>query len=524
MSGFRKAFFQASSCCAVLLALLVSSVSAQQSQVLVGDTGVEGSTDSNAAGTAEAFPVKALATGQVSSLSVYLDRSNVATGISVGMYTDRSGHPGSLLTRGATSNALPGAWNPISISPVQVTSGTTYWLALVGVNGTVRFRDRTGSCHSESNSQANLTSLPATWSTGSLWNSCIVSMYESGTAAPGSSTPAPTTGLIVSPRAVSLFSGHQQQFTAALNGSSNPAVTWSASGGTISKTGLYTAPSSAGSFTVTARSGTSRRKSASAVVTVTATTPPPPPVTTVVSISPTTSNLKVGATQQFSAVVTSTTNTAVTWSASSGTITSSGLYTAPATAGTYTITAVSKADTSKHASAVAVVSAATQTVAVSISAAKTSVLTSGQLQLTATVSGTSNTAVTWAVTKGTGVITQSGLYTAPKSAESDVITATSQADKTKSASVAVAVTAAVATHSVSLQWDASASKITYYKVYRGTVSGGPYNLLATNITATSYTDSSVQSGTTYYYVATSMSAAGVESIVSNQLPAAIPSP
>ena len=164
---------------------------------------------------------------------------------------------------------------------------------------------------------------------------------------------------------------------------------------------------------------------------------------TAVSISPTTSNLKVGATQQFSAVVTGTTNTAVTWSASSGTITSSGLYTAPATAGSYTITAVSKADTSKHASATVVVSAATQTVAISISPAKTSVLASSQLQLAATVSGTSNTAVTWAVTKGTGVITQSGLYTAPKSAESDVITATSQADNTKSASVSVAVTVAV---------------------------------------------------------------------------------
>ena len=90
--------------------------------------------------------------------------------------------------------------------------------------------------------------------------------------------------------------------------------------------------------------------------------------------------------------------------------------------------------------------------------------------------------------------------------------------------MSVAVTAPVMTHSVSLQWDASTSKVAYYKVYRGTVSGGPYNLLATNITATSCTDSTVQSGTTYYYVATALSATGVESVVSNQLPAAIPSP
>ncbi len=526
MAGFRKAYFQASSWCAVLLALLISSATAQQSQILLGDTNVERSTDSNSAGTAEAFPVKAVATGQVSSLSVYLDRSNVATTISAGMYADRNGHPGALLTQGAASNAVSGGWNPINVSPVPVTSGTTYWLALAGVNGAVRFRDRTGSCRSEVNSQTNLNSLPVTWSTGSVWSTCIASMFESGAVAPGSSNPVPSTGLLVSPSAISLLSGHQQQFTAALNGSSDSAVTWSTSGGTISRTGLYTAPSSVGSYTVTARAVNSRRRVATAVVTVTSSTPTPPPVATAISISPSVSNLKTGTTQQFTAVVTGATNTAVTWSASSGTITSSGLYTAPASSGSYTITATSQADSSQRASAVVVVSAATQTVAVTISPAKPSVQASGRLQLTATVSGTANTNVTWAVTKGSGVITQSGLYTAPKSAESDTVTATSQSDTTKSANVSIAVTATppAVSHSVSLQWDASTSKVAYYKVYRGTVSGGPYNLLSTNITGTSYSDFTVQPGTTYYYVTTALDSAGVESVVSNQFSAAIPSP
>jgi primosomal replication protein N len=612
MSGFRTVHFHARLCSSVLFALLASSVSAQQPQVLLGDTSVESSTDSNPAGTAEAFPVRAAATGQVSSLSVYLDRSNSATSISVGMYADSNGHPGALLTRGATSNALSGGWNQIIISPLPVTSGTTYWLALVGENGVVRFRDRNGRCRSEVDSQTNLSSLPATWSTGSVWRTCMVSMFESGSAAPGSSTPAPSTGLLVSPHTISLLPGHQQQFTAAVNGSNSFAVTWSASGGTVTKTGLYTAPTTAGTYTVTARSGGSRRTSASAsasaVVTVASSTsnPPPPAVATAISISPTSSSLKAGATQQFTAAVSGTTNTAVTWSATSGTISSNGLYTAPASSGSYTVTAVSKADSSKHASAVVVVSAtqtvaiaispaktsvqggaqlqltatvsgtsntavtwsatsgtissnglytapappgsytvtaisnadaskqasavvvvsAPQTVAITISAPKTSVQTGAQLQLTATVSGTSNTAVTWAVTKGSGVIAQSGLYTAPKSAESDVITATSQGDTTKSASVSIAVSAPppAMSHSVSLQWDASTSTISYYKVYRGTMSGGPYNVVATNITATTYTDSTVQSGTTYYYVTTALNSAGVESVVSNQLPAVIPAP
>jgi hypothetical protein len=60
-------------------------------------------------------------------------------------------------------------------------------------------------------------------------------------------------------------------------------------------------------------------------------TPPPPgPVT--VTISPSTASVAFGATQQFAATVTNTTNTAVTWSLSAqvGSISSSGLYTAPA--------------------------------------------------------------------------------------------------------------------------------------------------------------------------------------------------
>ena len=80
-------------------------------------------------------------------------------------------------------------------------------------------------------------------------------------------------------------------------------------------------------------------------------------------------------------------------------------------------------------------------------------------------------------------------------------------------------------HSVSLSWNASSSTIVaYYDVYRGTVSGGPYTLLGSNIKATSYTDSTVQAGVTYYYVTTTVDTAGLESIFSNQFKCTIPSP
>jgi len=55
----------------------------------------------------------------------------------------------------------------------------------------------------------------------------------------------------------------------------------------------------------------------------------------------------VGSQVQYYATVTGAVNTAVTWTCSGGSITSSGLYTAPATIGTYTVTATSQSDNTK---------------------------------------------------------------------------------------------------------------------------------------------------------------------------------
>ena len=77
-------------------------------------------------------------------------------------------------------------------------------------------------------------------------------------------------------------------------------------------------------------------------------------------------------------------------------------------------------------------------------------------------------------------------------------------------------------YSVSLSWNASA-KATSYNVYRGTVSGGPYSKInAAPNSATTYADTSVQSGQTYYYVTTAVDSQGGESAYSNQAQATIP--
>ncbi|NOK16108.1 glycosyl hydrolase family 18 protein [Corallococcus carmarthensis] len=78
-----------------------------------------------------------------------------------------------------------------------------------------------------------------------------------------------------------------------------------------------------------------------------------------VSVTPTTATLSLGGVQTFTALVTGSSNTAVTWSvlegATGGTVTSSGTYTAPRTAGTYHVVATSSADATKKATADVVV-------------------------------------------------------------------------------------------------------------------------------------------------------------------------
>lgn len=82
-----------------------------------------------------------------------------------------------------------------------------------------------------------------------------------------------------------------------------------------------------------------------------------------IAISPATATLNPGKTQQFSVTIENTSNTGVTWLAASGSVTPSGLFTAPTVKSTTQIvlTAISNADATKRASA-------TVTVAVAVSA------------------------------------------------------------------------------------------------------------------------------------------------------------
>ena len=70
-----------------------------------------------------------------------------------------------------------------------------------------------------------------------------------------------------------------------------------------------------------------------------------------------------------------------------------------------------------------------------------------------------------------------------------------------------AVTAAATNTHVSLNWNPSAGA-TSYRIKRSTITGGPYTTIANGLTATSFTDTGVTNGLTYYYVVAALNAYG----------------
>jgi len=89
--------------------------------------------------------------------------------------------------------------------------------------------------------------------------------------------------------------------------------------------------------------------------------PPQPPISLSITIVPAGALLPESGSQSFSAPITGSSNTAVTWSvvegAAGGVITSQGLYTAPQTSGTFHVLATSQADSSKTAMAAVIINA-----------------------------------------------------------------------------------------------------------------------------------------------------------------------
>jgi Viral BACON domain len=145
------------------------------------------------------------------TLSVYADSTITATNLFVGLYSDVSGHPGTLLTSSSTAKFQKAAWNTIPVAPVGITAGTRYWFSLLATGGNMKFRQRQGAGGwiDELNSVRTLTSLPAKWTSGTIYSGgALTSVYGSGvlgevTAIPPVTTP-PATAPVLAVNATSL--------------------------------------------------------------------------------------------------------------------------------------------------------------------------------------------------------------------------------------------------------------------------------------------------------------------------------
>ncbi len=156
--------------------------------------------------------------------------------------------------------------------------------------------------------------------------------------------PASTlTTLVIAPKPVSVAIAGTRQFTLSATWSDGsttvPAVSWSATGGTVSSTGLYAAGNAAGSYRVIATQQAGA-KADTAAVTITASAVP---VVTSITLTPVTASVLAGTSQGFTALGHfsdgSTGAVLVNWSATGGTVSGSGSFTAGASAGAYQVTA-----------------------------------------------------------------------------------------------------------------------------------------------------------------------------------------
>jgi hypothetical protein len=293
----------------------------------------------------------------------------------------------------------------------------------------------------------------------------------------------------ISPPSASISLGQTQALTASLCVASGTPLVWDVNGvvggnaalGTIAASttapdaAVYTAPVDLPSTNPLTIHATAGAQVASAAMTITSSVS--------VTVSPSSATLAAAQRATFTANVTNSPDTAVTWSVNgvpngnpavgeicvvgsspcvspNGAVSGSVDYVAPAVAPTVnpvTLTAASQADPSQSGSASVLVAQQTGPISVSVSPLYAFLGPSGAqpstMQFVASVAGTNVTSVTWTVQSAVagqgcggaacGSIDANGLYTAPTTAPSPnaiAVVATSTFDPTKSGSATVAIT------------------------------------------------------------------------------------
>ena len=250
----------------------------------------------------------------------------------------------------------------------------------------------------------------------------------------GAGSPSPFKGITISPSTIALKPNESIQLTAVVDGG-NQAVVWSLPGvgptpqGSFTDLGKYKAPAASGSYAIRAEVAGDPTKYAQAIANVDS--------GYVVNVTLSGSaSVGFGNSRTFSASVSGASSSAVTWSALRGTITSAGVYTAPLTAGTDTITATSAADPGKtktfNVNVVPPIEIESGSL-IRYALPQSRLTFKGLIEGSVVASG-----IDWTSTSGT--ISSAGVWTADSSTVGNVtITATLTSDPTKSTTTVVRV-------------------------------------------------------------------------------------
>jgi Abnormal spindle-like microcephaly-assoc'd, ASPM-SPD-2-Hydin len=371
-----------------------------------------------------------------------------------------------------------------------------------------------------------------------------------------------TLRISVSPITATVASGGTQQFSAHITNTSNTAVTWSATSGTVSTTGLFTAPTvtATKSVTVKATSVADTTKSASATVTINA-------AAGILTLNPASINFgSVTVGQTSPVLLTTLTNTGnaslmiTSDSISAGDFNWGGKGTcnygtlAPGSSCVYSAKFTPTANGTRTATIMIYSTASDSSVALPLSGTGTSTsagtlgVTPTTLALGSVVVGTSGTA-SGTLTAGGSSITVSGVSSnnsafsigglslpvtiatgksaaftvtfSPKTsgAVTAALTFTSNAQSSTTVETLTGSGTAASVHSVDLSWSAStSSNVSGYNIYRAAYSNGCGSFSKINSllnTGTLYTDFTVVDGATYCYATTAVNTSNEESGYSN---------
>ena len=355
--------------------------------------------------------------------------------------------------------------------------------------------------------------------------------------------------ILTQPASQTVAVGQTAKFSVTAAGTGTLTYQWNKNGSAIggANSASYSTPPAAASdngasFTVTVTGASGNVTSNAATLTVNG-----PP--TIIS-QPASKTVIAGQTATFSVTAAGSAPLSYQWNMNGNAISgaNSSSYTTPATtAGNsgaqFTVTVRNPAGAITSNAATLTVNAATSVLNVnqtSLNFSNVNIGSSSVLPAIFTNGGNSNVTISNVTISGAGYSAtgiQSGQMVGPGQSATLNVTFTPAGTGLTPGSVMVTSTASNSTvsvalsgtgvqtvsHSVTLTWTASTSTVSGYNVYRSTVSGGPYTKVNSALVApTSYVDTTVQSGQTYFYVATSVDSNGVESADSTEVSVTVP--